>query len=45
MGSQPNNTKPASLSERANQLFREIKWAFFAICGAALFIIDRKSVV
>lgn len=38
MGSQPNNTKPASLSERANQLFREIKWAFFAICGAALFI-------
>lgn len=38
MGTQPKLIKNAHLSERANQLLREVKWAFFAVLGIALLL-------
>ena len=38
MGTSPKLLKTPSLSERANQLLREMKWALFAILGVALLL-------
>lgn len=38
MGTESKPIKISPLSERANQLLREVKWAFFAILGVALLL-------
>jgi S-DNA-T family DNA segregation ATPase FtsK/SpoIIIE len=38
MGTSPKLLKTPSLSERASQLLREMKWALFAVLGLALLL-------